>query len=126
MTLRMSGQGDTSINDKGQPGDLLIRVNVAASKTFKRQGANIYHEAQIPVHTALLGGRVRVPTVDGEVDVRVPSGTQPGEQMVLKGHGISPENRAGKGDLFVTFNVRLPRSVVFHPVFYAYAERNFH
>ncbi|KAI0359095.1 hypothetical protein OH77DRAFT_1575621 [Trametes cingulata] len=111
MALKLPGQGDAPIGGTGRPGDLLVRINVAPSKTFKRQGANLYHEARIPVHTALLGGRVRVPTLDGEVDVRVPSGTQPGEQMVLKGHGISPALRSGKGDLFVTFNVQLPRSL---------------
>ena len=112
MTLRMLGQGDSSPSgNNGRPGDLLVRINVASSKLFKRQGANLYHEAQIPVHTALIGGRVRVPTLDGEVDVRVPSGTQPGEQMVLKGHGITPGNRAGKGDMLVTFNIRIPRFV---------------
>ncbi|KAI0374455.1 hypothetical protein BV20DRAFT_936163 [Pilatotrama ljubarskyi] len=111
MALKIPGQGDAPLGGTGRPGDLLVRINVAPSKTFKRQGANLYHEARIPVHTALLGGRVRVPTLDGEVDVRVPSGTQPGEQMVLKGHGISPALRSGKGDLFVTFNVQLPRSL---------------
>ncbi|KAI0735459.1 hypothetical protein C8Q76DRAFT_668013 [Earliella scabrosa] len=111
MTVKVSELGDSPIGGRGRPGDLLVRVNVAASKTFKRQGANLYHEARIPVHTALLGGRVRVPTLDGEVDVRIPSGTQPGEQMVLKGHGIAPAFRPGKGDMFVTFNVQLPRAL---------------
>ncbi|KAI0724273.1 hypothetical protein C8T65DRAFT_625981 [Cerioporus squamosus] len=111
MTLKVPGQGDAPLGGSGRPGDLLVRINVASSKAFKRQGANLYHEARIPVHTALLGGKVRVPTIDGEVDVRVPSGTQPGEQMVLKGHGISPPYRDGKGDLFVTFNVQLPRAL---------------
>ena len=112
MTLKVPGQGDAPLGGSGRQGDLLVRINVASSKVFKRQGANLYHEARIPVHTALLGGRVRVPTLDGEVDVRVPSGTQPGEQMVLKGHGISPSFGSGPGDMFVTFNVQLPRSVV--------------
>ena len=73
----------------------------------------MYHDVRIPVHTAILGGKVRVPTLDGELDVRVPSGTQPGEQMVLKGHGIQRVlNAANKGDLFVTFNVQLPRFAI--------------
>ena len=112
MTVKVPELGDAPIGGRGRPGDLLVRVNVATSKTFKRQGANLYHEARIPVHTAVLGGRVRVPTLDGEVDVRIPSGTQPGEQMVLKGHGIAPAFRPGKGDMFVTFNVQLPRFVM--------------
>ena len=112
MTLRVAGEGDAPTGVGGPPGDLHIRVNVASSKTFKRQGSCLYYDAQIPMHTALLGGRLRVPTLDGEVDIRVPSGTQPGEQMVLKGHGIVPVGKSRKGDLFVTFNVRVPRSVI--------------
>ncbi|KAI0670179.1 hypothetical protein C8Q78DRAFT_975891 [Trametes maxima] len=111
MTLKLPGEGDSPLGGSGRKGDLLVHINVASSKVFKRQGANLYFEARIPVHAALLGGRVRVPTLDGEVDVRVPSGTQPGEQMVLKGHGVSPAFRGNKGDLFVTFNVQLPRSL---------------
>lgn len=108
MTIRVPNAGDAAIEGKGQPGDLLVRVNVAASKVFRRQGANLYHEARIPFHTALLGGRVRIPTLDGEVDVRVPGGTQQGEEMRLKERGITPVY-GEKGDLFVQFNVKLPR-----------------
>lgn len=54
---------------------------------------------------------MRVPTLDGEVDVRVPGGTQQGEECVLKGRGISPVFGGEKGDLYVTFNVTLPRHV---------------
>ena len=111
MTLKVPGQGDAPLGGSGRAGDLLVRINVAPSKIFKRQGANLYHDARIPVHTALLGGRVRVPTLDGEVDVRVPPGTQPGEQMILRGHGVSPTYAAGTGDMLVTFSVQVPRSV---------------
>ncbi|TFK57495.1 hypothetical protein OE88DRAFT_1709735 [Heliocybe sulcata] len=111
MTIRVPNAGDAPVSGKGQPGDLLVRVNVAPSQQFRRQGANLYHEARIPVHTALLGGRVRVPTLDGEVDVRVPGGTQQGEEMVLKGRGVQRVFAGDKGDLFVTFSVQLPRTL---------------
>jgi DnaJ-class molecular chaperone len=111
MTLRIPNAGDAAVTGKGPAGDLLVRVNVAASKMFRRQGVNLYHEARIPLHTALLGGRVRVPTLDGEVDVRIPGGTQQGEEMVLKERGVIRLRGGGKGDLFVTFAVQLPRSV---------------
>lgn len=109
MTIRVPGEGDAPISGKGAKGDLLVRINVAASKAFRRQGVNLHHEARIPLHTALLGGRVRVPTLDGDVDVRVPGGTQQGEEMVLKGRGVTPVFGGDKGDLFVTFAVQLPR-----------------
>ena len=109
MTIRVPNAGDAPISGKGPSGDLLVRVGVASSKVFVRQGANIYHEARIPMHTALLGGKVRVPTLDGDVDVRIPGGTQQGEEMVLKGRGVSSVYGSGNGDLFVAFSVVLPR-----------------
>ncbi|KAI0275112.1 DnaJ protein [Gloeopeniophorella convolvens] len=111
MTIRVPNAGDAPEVGKGPTGDLLVRVNVAASKTFRRQGRNIYHDARIPLHTALLGGRVRVPTLDGDVDVRVPGGTQQGQEMVLKHRGIQPVFGGEKGDLFVNFTVQIPRSL---------------
>jgi molecular chaperone DnaJ len=114
MVFRMPGKGDAPISGKGKTGDLLVRVNVASSKVFRRQGPNIYHEARIPVHTALLGGRVRIPTLDGDVEVRVPSGTQQGEEMVLKKRGVASRvtGYLDQGDLFVSFRIQLPRWVV--------------
>jgi molecular chaperone DnaJ len=109
MVLRVPSAGDASISEKGSTGDLVVRVNVSSSKIFHRQGANIHYEAKIPWHTAVLGGRVRVPTLDVDVDVRVPGGTQQGEEMVLKGRGVPSMLGSGKGDLFVTFSIQLPR-----------------
>ncbi|KAI0308249.1 DnaJ protein [Multifurca ochricompacta] len=111
MTIRVPNAGDAPGHGKGPTGDLLVRVNVAASKTFRRQGSNVYHDARIPLHIALLGGRARVPTLDGDVDVRVPGGTQQGQEMVLKNCGIQPVFGGEKGDLFVTFTVQIPRSL---------------
>lgn len=109
MTIRVPGAGDAPLTGKGSHGDLLVRVGVAPSKIFRRQGANLHHEARLPLHMALLGGRVRVPTLDGHVDVRVPSGTQHGEEMVLRNHGVPSVFGGEKGDLFVSFTVQLPR-----------------
>jgi molecular chaperone DnaJ len=111
MTIRVPNAGDAPISGNGNSGDLLVRVNVAPSKIFRRQGANIYHDVRIPLHTAVLGGKVRVPTLDGDVDVRVPGGTQQGEEMVLKGRGVAPVFGGPNGDLFVSFSVQLPRLV---------------
>ncbi|KAJ3750035.1 DnaJ protein [Lentinula detonsa] len=111
MVIRIPNSGDAPISGAGVAGDLLVRLNVSPSKTFQRQGSNLYHSVKIPLHTALLGGRVRVPTLDGDVDVRVPSGTQPGEEMKLRGRGVPRVNRNDAGDLFVTFSVVLPRSL---------------
>ncbi|KAL0950813.1 hypothetical protein HGRIS_007577 [Hohenbuehelia grisea] len=111
MTIRIPKAGDAALQGKGPNGDLLVHVNVTPSKQFVRQGSNLYHEAKVQMHTALLGGKVRVPTLDGDVDVRVPGGTQQGEEMVLKGRGVPSVYGGDSGDLFVTFSVQLPRSL---------------
>nr|GAT49714.1 predicted protein [Mycena chlorophos] len=111
VTLRIPRRGDAPISGKGKPGDLLVRIHVTASKDFTRQGTNLYHKTRIPMHTALLGGKVRVPTLDGDVDVRLPGGTQQDEEMVLKGRGVPSPHGGGVGDLFVSFSVQLPRSL---------------
>ncbi|KIM29105.1 hypothetical protein M408DRAFT_329113 [Serendipita vermifera MAFF 305830] len=112
MTIRVPGEGDAPMTKKGSKGDLLVRVNVGSSDVFRRQGTHLYHDASIPLHTAVLGGRVRVPTLDGDVEVRVSPGTQPGEDCVLRGRGVDSISRKGsKGDLFISFSVEIPRSL---------------
>lgn len=110
MKVRVTGQGDGPISGDGPPGDLYVRISVKPSKDFKRQGMHIFHNAKVPLHVALLGGRHRIPTLDGEVDIRVPAGTQPGEEMVLRGKGVPRIGRGmDKGDLMVGFQVQMPR-----------------
>ncbi|CAE6432467.1 unnamed protein product [Rhizoctonia solani] len=111
MSVRVGGAGDAPTSGTGSPGDLLVRINVAPSKVFRRQGVNIHHDARIPLHTALLGGKVRVPTLDGEVEVRVPGGTQQGQECVLKGRGVPALYGGEKGDLFVSFAIQIPRTL---------------
>ncbi|KZP32242.1 hypothetical protein FIBSPDRAFT_722904 [Athelia psychrophila] len=109
--IQVSNAGDAPLSGKGPNGDLHIIVNVSASKVFRRQGPNLHHDSKIPWHTALLGGKVRVPTLDGDVDVRIPGGTQQGEEMVLKGRGVTQLHSKEKGDLFVSFTIQIPRSL---------------
>ncbi|KAF9056657.1 hypothetical protein BJ165DRAFT_1435333 [Panaeolus papilionaceus] len=111
MTLRIPNAGDAPLLGTGPKGDLLVRLNISPSSVFTRQGGNLYYQARVPFHRALLGGIVRVPTLDGEVDVRVPGGTQQGEEMVLKGRGVPYLHGGGIGDLFVKFYLQLPRSL---------------
>ncbi|KAJ3514612.1 hypothetical protein NLJ89_g2280 [Agrocybe chaxingu] len=111
MAIRIPNAGDAPLMGKGPKGDLYIRLHVTSSNLFTRQGGNLYYQARIPFHRALLGGIVRVPTLDGEVDVRIPGGTQQGEEMVLKGRGVSYLHGGGNGDLFVKFALQIPRSL---------------
>lgn len=112
MRIKLAGQGNAPVGGGkgGRPGDLYVKVNVAPSKIFRRQGSNLYTEVKIPFHAALLGGTARVPTLEKEVEVQIPRGTQPGEELVLKGRGIKHLYKEWLGDLIVKFNVTIPRS----------------
>lgn len=112
MRVVLTGKGDAPLEGKGPPGDLFVKVQVIPSKVFRRQGANIYLDKAIPFYTAMTGGKVKVPTLDQEVDVRVPGGSQPGDSIVLRGLGmprVTAGSRGTKGDLTVKFNVTLPK-----------------
>ena len=113
--IRQDGAGDAPLVGEGPRGALFVRINVAPSRIWRRQGTNLIFPAHIPFYTAVLGGRLRVPTLDGDVDVRVPPGAQAGEEMVLRGRGIprlgSRKNYDLKGDLMVQFDVTIPRTL---------------
>lgn len=113
MKIKLTAQGNAPVGGgkNGRPGDLYVRVNVAPSRIFRRQGSNIYTEVKIPFHSALLGGTARVPTLDNEIEVHIPRGTQPGEELVLKGRGVKHLYKQWVGDLIVKFNVTIPRSL---------------
>lgn len=108
--VRVDAAGDVPLQGAGKPGALYVRISVKPSKIWRRQGSNLYFPAALPVHTAMLGGRVRVPTLDGDVELRVPAGTQVGDEMLLRGRGVPNVMRKGdKGDLLVQFDVQIPR-----------------
>jgi molecular chaperone DnaJ len=114
MRVKLPGSGDAPLSANGPPGDLYVRVSVKPSTVFRRQGTTLYHDAKVPLHTALLGGRVRIPTLEGDVEVRVREGTQNGEEAVLKGRGIKSVygHRGGeRGDLVVGWKIQIPRYV---------------
>ena len=114
MKVKLPGHGDMPLSASGPPGDLFVRVNVKKSPVFRRQGTNIYYDAKVPLHTALLGGKVRIPTLEGDVEVRVREGTQSGEEAVLKGRGVKSVYGISRerGDLIVGWKIQIPRSVI--------------
>ncbi|CDZ97584.1 dnaj protein [Phaffia rhodozyma] len=126
MQLRMTAAGDLPLSGSGPAGDLIIRVSVRPSNIFRRQGNHLHHVAKIPVHVALLGGRAKVPTLEGDVELRVHSGTQHGEEVVLSNKGVvSALSRSGKrGDLVVSYHLEVPRSLTANQraILEAYAE----
>lgn len=94
QSLRLSGQGEAGPHG-GPPGDLLIEVRVEPHPNFRREGKNIRSDVKVPVATALLGGKVEVPTIHGTVLVTVPPGTSSDQVLRVRGQGIRGEDGAG-------------------------------
>lgn len=107
------------IRDKGEPGtnggprgDLLVEVRVARHAIFQREDMNIFSTVDISFAQAALGGTIRIPTVDGDVEYEVKPGTQPNTRIRLKGKGVpSLRNRNVRGDHYVTLNLKVPTNL---------------
>ncbi len=102
--IRLKGQGFPGAG--GTPGDAIITVNIAKHPYFERDGSNIRLELPITIYEAVLGGKVRVPTLDGAVELALPANTNSGRTFRLKGKGLP--DKAGKGDLLATIRIMLP------------------
>jgi DnaJ-class molecular chaperone len=103
--IRLKGQGETAPGHR--PGDLLITVNIAAHPFFKVEGSDLRVELPITLYEAVLGGKVRVPTLGSAVELSIPKNTSSGRTFRLKGKGL-PKPTATAGDLFVTARIVLP------------------
>jgi len=103
--IRLKGQG---IPGPGGAGDVLITVHIAQHPYFKvEDGNNLRLELPITLYEAVLGGKVRVPTLSGAVELNVPAGTNSGRTFRLKGKGLPGDNKT-HGDLLATIRVVLP------------------
>lgn len=117
MRLRVSGEGDAPPTVAVNPGvhsargDLYVLIRVAADAKFSRSGADILFTASIPLTTAVLGGEVIIPTLNGEVKVKVATGTGTGDKVTLGGLGMPKlgSRRNLSGDLRVEFKVGMPK-----------------
>lgn len=108
--LRVPGHGLPG-RDGARPGDLFVQVGFEPSPHLRREGEDAFSEATVPLATAVLGGEVTVPTVDGQAILKVPAGTQPETQFRLRGRGFPPPGGARRGDQIVTVHVEVPRSL---------------
>jgi molecular chaperone DnaJ len=111
QTLRVAGKGEPGSDGPGTAGDLLIEVAVRPHPTFERSGADLVHEATIPMLDAALGTSVQVPTLGKPVELRVPPGTQPTTLLRLRGKGLPSLDQRPPGDLLVRIQVRVPESL---------------
>jgi len=106
--VRIKGQGAASPN-AGPNGDLILVIHVEPHSLFKREGDDLELEVPIWVSEAIKGAKVKVPTFDGDVTVKVPPGTQSGTKLRLRGKGVARKGR-DPGDLYVRFMVHVPTS----------------
>ncbi|CAI9103166.1 OLC1v1001612C1 [Oldenlandia corymbosa var. corymbosa] len=94
-----------------QPGDLRVTIKVKEDPVFRRQGSDIHVDAALSISQAILGGTIQVPTLTGDVVVKVRPGTQPGQKVVLRRKGIKAKNSYSFGDQYVHFNVAIPTNL---------------
>ncbi|SMQ58899.1 DnaJ-class molecular chaperone with C-terminal Zn finger domain [Devosia lucknowensis] len=99
--IRLKGQG--SANPFGEPGDALVTVKFEKSKTFRKDGHDVRTDVAVTLYEAVLGAKVRVPTLDGSVELTLPPGVDTAKALRLKGKGLY-----GDGDLYVNIRVVLP------------------
>jgi DnaJ-class molecular chaperone len=103
--IRLKGQGETAQGHP--PGDLLITVNIAPHPFFKVEGQDLRIDLPITLYEAVLGGKVRVPTLGSAVELSIPKNTSSGRTFRLKGKGL-PKGPGANGDLLVTTRIVLP------------------
>lgn len=104
----MRGQGHDGING-GERGDIYLRLSVKPHPYFRRQGDDLVLELPVTYLDAVLGGEITVPTWDGELSIRMPTGTQNHSRFVVPGHGFfkSPRSKR-RGNLVVITNIKVP------------------
>jgi molecular chaperone DnaJ len=106
--IRLAGRGEPG-PPGSQPGDLYVVVNVAPHELFGRKGNDLTLELPVTYSEAALGANVRVPTLDGDVTLKVPAGTQPGQTFRVRGKGAP--RKGGRGDLLVTARMEVPKQL---------------
>jgi DnaJ-class molecular chaperone len=107
-TVKVSGKGASSPSG-GPNGDLFLKVHVKSDPFWKREGLNLRIEVPVTFAEAALGGQIGVPTPTGEVQLKVPAGTQSGATFRLSGRGLKNERTNTSGDLLVSVKVAVPK-----------------
>jgi len=109
--LRVRSEGNAG-RKGGPPGDLYVFINVKSDPELKRDGNNIYVSAKVSYIDAILGTTVKVPTVDGTVDLKIPAGTQPGTTLVMGKRGVPLLGKPNlRGDELVKVQVEIPKKL---------------
>jgi DnaJ-class molecular chaperone len=104
----VAGEGNPG---SGGPGDLYLVVHVKPDPVFRREGDDIYTDVSVPVTTLVLGGDVRVPTLESSVTVKVPPSSQNGRMLRLAGQGMPALKGGQRGNLYVKLAATLPATI---------------
>lgn len=112
MVLTVPAKGDAAIHN-GVPGDIQVFIEVEQDKDFIRQGNDLIYHLLLDLPTAVLGGNVEIPTLDGKVKLKIDSGTQPGKVLRLRGKGLPAVQGYGygNGDLIVNVSIYIPETL---------------
>ena len=108
--LRVTGEGEAGPNG-GPSGDLFVVLHVKDHDVFERQGANLYSAVPVTFAQAALGSEMKVKTLEGEEDLKIPAGTQTGTVFRIKSQGMPALGGRGKGDLFVAVTLITPKTL---------------
>ncbi len=109
-TLRLRGQGEPG-EAGGAAGDVYVETRIVEHDVFIRDGADIHVDIPISLHEAVLGGKITVPTIDGDVAVSVPKAANTGTTLRLRGRGMKGETKAENGDQYVNLKIVLPDTI---------------
>jgi molecular chaperone DnaJ len=105
--IRLAGQGELGVRG-GPPGDLHVFLSVRPHRYFRRKNNDLYLDLSVNIAQAALGDQVKVPSLEGEEELSIPAGTQPGSTFRIRGKGVPYLRHNGRGDLLVTIQVRTP------------------
>ena len=107
--IRLAGQGEAGERG-GKSGDLFLRVRLARHPDFRVEGSDLIHDLKVSPWDAVLGTEIQVPTLEGNVRLKVPPGTQNGQRFRLRGRGLS-SSAGSRGDLYVVIQIEVPKKI---------------
>lgn len=110
QTIRVPGKGGDGING-GPPGDLYLKVRFASHPDYHVEGSDIYYDLQLAPWEAVLGTEVTIPTLDGDVTLRIPPGTTTGKKLRIRGKGLPKPRAMERGDLYAVVTVEVPEEL---------------